>query len=173
MIPIIIPGSVVKAAADGVKALDDKATGGAAQAKKRELSQSASKTAAEKKKKAEESETGKAVAAKAAAASAALDEGLGKFGAWRRQKASELEAAFDEFRGATGARGALSALHGCTSHDVPLAARSDRSAGRASTQLSTGGALLSGFHQPALPADGGAARAERGGPSRHPDWHSV
>ena len=99
MIPIIIPGSVVKAAADGVKALDDKATGGAGQAKKKELSESASKKAAEKKKEAEESETGKAVAAKAAAASVALDEGLGKFGAWRKQKASELEAAFDEFRG--------------------------------------------------------------------------
>jgi hypothetical protein len=41
MIPIIIPGSVVKAASDGLKSLDDKVTGGAVQSKTGEAKKAA------------------------------------------------------------------------------------------------------------------------------------
>ena len=100
MIPIIIPGSVVRAAGDGLKSLDDKVTGGAVQSKTTEAKKSAAATAEKKKKEAEDSEAGKAVAAKAKEASLAIDEGLGRFSKWRAEKAAELEAWVDEVRGA-------------------------------------------------------------------------
>ena len=101
MIPIIIPGSVVKAATDGLKSLDDKVTGGAVQSKTTEAKKAAGGAAERKKKEAEESEAGKAVAAKAKEASAAIDEGLGRFSKWRAEKAVELEAWVHDIRGPT------------------------------------------------------------------------
>ena len=101
MIPIIIPGSVVKAAGDGLKSLDDKVTGGAVQSKTTEAKKAASEAAEKKRKEAEESETAKAVAAKAKEASAAIDDGLGRFSKWRAEKVVELEAWVDEVRGPT------------------------------------------------------------------------
>lgn len=41
MIPIIIPGSVVRAASDGLKSIDDKVTGGSVQSKTGEAKKAA------------------------------------------------------------------------------------------------------------------------------------
>lgn len=100
MIPIIIPGSVVRRASDAVKGgarKADEKTGGGAGRKKAEID----KKAAEKKKAVAESDSMQKLGEKKAAASAAIDEQMGRFGKWRKEKSAELSAWADQKRGAT------------------------------------------------------------------------